>query len=304
MALDTGPALEDRLMAEALDAAGVYRIWPGDGVPAGSEGWDWQERTAQIPWTSRARRYTRNVVVPTLTLFRPPEGKANGTSLIIAPGGAFHFLMIDHEGTDVARWLARLGVTTMVLRYRLMRSPDADEEVLDFRNALQARLGARTRGDTTFPDRDFMLDVRKMGEEDGRQAIRFARAHAAEWGIDPGKIGISGFSAGGGVAMGAAMEHDAASRPDYVVCVYGAQRPGMAFPSNPPPLFAIISDDDASVPPLSATAIYEGWHRAGGAAELHIFGNGGHGWGMTQEGFLSDIWPQLLRNWMGARGLL
>lgn len=304
MALDIAPNLEAQLLAEAPGATSVHRIWPGSGVPAGAESWDWQERTTDVPWAQKKMRYTRNVVVPTLTLYRPPAGKANGTSMVIAPGGAFHFLMIDHEGHQLAKWLVERGVTAMVLKYRLMRTPDDDSEMEEFRNELQKRLGQPSQTETSPPNRPFMLEVRKMGEEDGRQAIRFARAHAAEWGIDPGRIGISGFSAGGGVSMGAAMEHDAESRPNWAVGVYPAWRAELSVPDNPPPLFLIISDDDKSVAPLSSSRLYEAWHKAGGPAELHVFGNGAHGWGMNQDGFLSDIWPVLLENWMRFRGLL
>jgi dienelactone hydrolase len=304
MAHDRHFGLEAAVLAEAPGAASVHRIWPGDGVAPGSEGWDWQERTTQVPWAKREMRYTRNVVIPTVTVYRPAAGKANGTSMVIAPGGAFHFLMIDHEGHELARWLVERGVVALVLKYRLMRSPDDDAEMETFRNELQKRLGQPSQTETAPPNRPFMLDARQMGEEDGRQAIRFARAHAAEWGIDPHKIGIAGFSAGGGVAMGAAMSHDAYTRPDYAVGVYPAYRAELGIPASPPPLFLIISDDDKSVAPISSSRLYEDWHKAGAPAELHVFGDGAHGWGMNKDGFTSDIWPVLLENWMRLRGLL
>ena len=196
--------------AEAPDAAGVYRIWPGSGVAPGSERWDWRESTMPIPWAPESgRRLSRNVVIPTITTFRPAPGRANGTAVVIAPGGAFHFLMIDHEGFDMARWLAERGVTAFVLKYRLARTPEADAELLEFRNELQRKLHRPGPMGSEPPDRELMREVRLLGEEDGRQAIRFVRAHATEWGVEPEKIGIAGFSAGGGVAMGAAMAFDA-----------------------------------------------------------------------------------------------
>jgi acetyl esterase/lipase len=285
--------------SEAADASGVYRIWPGDGRPPKSEDWTWSERTMRAPWSDRDMRFTRNVVVPTVTVFEPAPGKSNGTSMVIAPGGAFHFLMVDHEGYDMARWLTGLGVTAFVLKYRVARTPDDDGELLEFRNNLQARLAKGGERPATIQE------ARLLGEEDGRQAIRWVRENAAQWNLDPRRIGISGFSAGGGVSMGAAMQHDAASRPDYVVGVYPAWRPDLTVPADAPPLFLIISDDDASVPALSATRVYQMWHEAGSPAELHVFGNGGHGWGMLKNtGFLSDPWPMLLEHWMKARNLL
>jgi acetyl esterase/lipase len=112
---------------EAPDAEGVYRIWPG--TAPGSETWDWSERTIQVPWSDLDRRVTRNVADPTVTVFRPPAAKANGTAMIVAPGGGFNFLMVDHEGYDMARWLNELGITAFVLKYRLGRTPDADDDL-------------------------------------------------------------------------------------------------------------------------------------------------------------------------------
>ena len=297
---------ENRAAGEAAlepGAAGVFRIYPGNGVPPGSEEWDWSERTAPVP-TAPHRRYTRNVVIPTVTLHRPAPGKANGTTLIIAPGGAFHFLMIEHEGHEMARWLTEFGVTALVLNYRLARTPDDEEEMAVFRAGLSEKLERPKITDTSPPRREFLRPVRLMCEEDGRQAIRFTREHAADWRIDPSRTGICGFSAGGGVAMGAAMEHDAASRPDFAVALYPAWRPDLTVPANAPPLFLVISDDDASIPPVSTSRLYEAWHASGAPAELHVFGNGAHGFGMNKGGHLSDIWPVLLQSWLGARGLL
>lgn len=285
------------------DAAGVFQIWPGNGVPPGSESWDYAERTAPVPWGHPGRIYVRNVVVPTVTMFRPPEGLANGTSMVIAPGGAFHFLMMEHEGYDMARWLAEFGVTAFVLKYRLMRTPDDDAEMEQFRTALGPRLGRAAQADTEPPARPWMREARLLGEEDGRQAIRYVRQNATKWGLDPARVGIAGFSAGGGVAMGAAFEHDAESRPDYVVAVYPAYRAGPPVPPTAAPLFLVIADDDLSIPPISSARLYEAWHKAGVPAEFHIFGDGGHGFGMDRTGKLSDPWAGLLRNWLGSRGL-
>jgi acetyl esterase/lipase len=286
------------------DTAGVFRIYPGDGVPPGSEGWTHSERTAPVPWGPSGRTYTRNVVVPTVTVFRPKEGTANGTAMVIAPGGAFHFLMMEHEGYDMARWLAEFGVTSFVLKYRLMRTPDDDAEMETFRTALRPKLGQALQTDTEPPARSWMREGRLLAEADGRQALRYVREHAADWGLDPARIGIAGFSAGGGVAMGSAFEHDAASRPDYVVAIYPAYRAGLAVPPTAAPLFLVISDDDLSIPPISSARLYEAWHKAGVPAELHIFGDGAHGFGMDRNGKLSDPWPGLLKAWLTTRGLI
>jgi len=289
---------------EAPDAAGVYRIWPSDGRAPGSENWDWQETTRQAPWVAAPRRLAHNVVVPTLTMFEPAPGTANGTSMIIAPGGAWHFLMIDHEGFDMARWLAGFGVTAFVLKYRLAVTPDEADALRDFRTSLQNGLQREGPMGDQPPRREALDQVRRLGEEDGRQAVRWVRQNAGSFGLDPARIGIAGFSAGGGVAMGAVLEHDAASRPDYGVGIYPAWRADSTVAGDLPPLFLVISDDDRSVAPLSSARLYEKWQQAGVPAELHIFGNGAHGWGMLKQGFLSDPWPELLRNWMKYQQLV
>lgn len=285
---------------EAADAEGVYTIWPGDGTAPGSESWTWSERTIQVPWSEVERRVTRNVARPTLTVFRPEPGKANGTGMIVAPGGAFHFLMVDHEGYDMARWLTGLGITAFVLKYRLGRSPDDDADLAAFRTELQAGLAPPALTETNPPDR--FHDVREWGEADGRQAVRYVRENADRWDIDPGRIGIAGYSAGGGVALATALAFDAESRPDFVAGIYPAWR-GDTVRADAPPLFLVAVDDDASVAPMSTSRLYEAWHKAGIPVELHVFGNGGHGFGMARQGTLSDAWVGLLDNWLRARGL-
>ncbi|HWA43930.1 MAG TPA: alpha/beta hydrolase fold domain-containing protein, partial [Hypericibacter adhaerens] len=272
----------------------------------GSEGWDWREQVAQVPWLDTPRLYARNVVVPTVTLHRPAAGAANGTATVVAPGGAFHFLMIEHEGHDMARWLTGLGVTVFVLKYRLMRTPDDDAQMLEFRANLHTRLSKPGRTDTAPPvSREFMREAREFGEEDGRQALRFVRAHAGELGIAPDRIGIAGYSAGGGVAMGAALRYDAASRPDYVAAIYPAWRTELLpVPHDAPPLFLAVSDDDPQVAPMSTSRLYEAWHTSGASAELHVFATGGHGWGMDRHDDLPDIWTTLLERWLRNRRLL
>jgi acetyl esterase/lipase len=237
-------------------------------------------------------------------VFEPAPGTANGTSMVIAPGGAWHFLMVDHEGYDMARWLASLGVTAFVLKYRVARTPEPADELNAFRTNLQKRNSVSGPMGDRPPDREDSRQVRVLSEADGRQAIRWVRQNASRWNLDPSRIGIAGFSAGGGVAMGAVLEHDAESRPDYGVGVYPAWPGDAKAADDLPPVFLVISDDDRSVAPLSAARLYEKWQQAGVPAELHIFGNGAHGWGMLKEGFLSDPWPDLLRNWMKFRGLL
>ena len=286
--------------AEAPDAAEIVRIWPGNGVPPGAENWTQAESTMQVPWTTEPRRLSRNVVIPTLTVFRPDPATANGTAMIVAPGGAFHFLMVDHEGYDFARWLAARGVTAFVLKYRLGRTPDADADLNDFRTRLGAELVASRKAGVDGP---INKELWQTTVEDGRQAVRWVRENAAKYGVDPGKIGLGGFSAGGAVTLGVTFTHDAASRPDFSVPVYPPYR-YLEIPQDPPPMFLIISDDDGSVSPVQAAKLYIAWHEAGAPIEFHVYGNGGHGWGMLKDGWLSDGWENQLARWLKVRGLI
>jgi acetyl esterase/lipase len=137
-----------------------------------------------------------------------------------------------------------------------------------------------------------------------RLAIRFVRQHAAEWGINPKRIGIMGFSAGGGIAINAILEHDSLSRPDFAVGIYPGYRIVTPVPEDASPLFITIADDDEAVAPISSARLYESWHQAGKTIELHIFANGGHGFGMRKQNLLSDAWIDLFKNWMVSQGYI
>jgi acetyl esterase/lipase len=287
------------------DAAGVFAIYPGTGVPPGSEKATWREQTMQAPGFTGPGGMVRNVVIPTITMFKPAAGKANGASLIVAPGGAFRFLTMDKEGYDMARWLTQQGVTAFVLKYRLTHTPDDDAEMLTYLRNLMNVLPRQSRDDVKPPVGDAPSEAaRLLAEEDGRQAIRYVRQHAAEWGLDPQRIGIAGFSAGGGVAVAAAVEHDAQSRPDFVAGIYPGYRKSTPVPADAPPMFLAISDDDILVSPLSVARLYEEWRNADKPVELHIFTKGRHGFGMLKQNLPTDSWIDLLRNWLDAQGFL
>ena len=326
---DTGPAkhspghagsdsrfeIPDRMSAQHLpsyierppDAAGVFAIYPGNGIPPSSEKWTWHEQTMQVPMSGSTALTTmvRNVVLPTLTLFQPATGTANGTSLLVAPGGAFRFLMMDSEGYDMARWLTQLGVTAFVLRYRVAHMPEDDTEMLAFMHNLMNVLPLQRRGEEKPPVGDEATEqARTWAEEDGRQAIRFVREHAREWGLDPNRIGIAGFSAGGGVVMGTVMQHDAKSKPDFATGIYPGYTTATPVPDDAPPLFLAIADGDILVAPLSAARLYEAWHKAGKPVELHIFAGGEHGFGMKKQHLPTDSWIDLFKNWLAAQDYL
>ncbi len=289
------------------DAAGVFAIYPGTGVPPGSEKWTWHEQTMQVPMfgSTAPTRMVWNVVIPTVTMFKPAAGTANGTSLIVAPGGAFRFLTMDLEGYDMAHWLTQLGVTVFVLRYRVAHMPENDADMLAFMQNLMTVLPHQSRTEEKPPVGDEAAEeARTWAEEDGRQAIRFVRQHAIEWGLDPNRIGIAGFSAGGGIVMGAVMQHDAQSKPDFAAGIYPGYRTATPVPADAPPLFLAIADDDILVAPISAARLYEAWHKAGKPVELHIFARGYHGFGMKKQNLPTDSWIDLFKNWLAAQGYL
>lgn len=281
------------------DAAGVFEIWRG--TPPGSEDWKWHEQSG----TRGGNRMVRNVVTPTLTMYKPASGKANGASVIIAPGGAFRFLMVDYEGVDMARWLAERGVTAFVLKYRLMHTPEDEAEMSSYLQTLMKALTARdTRSDNPPVYDDATKAAISIAEEDGRQAIRYVREHAREWSLDPRRIGIVGFSAGGAVVMGPVMRHDAASRPDFAAPIYPAYRTATPVPEDAPPLFIVIADDDRLISPNSSARLYTAWHSAGHSAELHIFRRGDHGFGMKKHNRPTDKWIDLFYAWLESSGFL
>ena len=260
----------------------VIPLWPGEAP--GSEGWTQQEE--EIVGPADTLRRVRNVTRPTLTVYLPDPAAANGTAVIVCPGGGFRILSIEHEGRDTARWLNSLGVTAFMLKYRLMRTGDAGEKV-------PAEMAARRKALTP------------LAVADGQQAVRLVRAHAAEWGVNPDRVGIMGFSAGGYVAAAVAPQHDAGSRPAFAAPIYPATPEDVTAPADAPPLFLAHADDDKSVPPINhSIRLYAAWKKAQAPAELHIYARGGHGFGMQKRGLPIDGWTDRLREWLDAQGLL
>jgi acetyl esterase/lipase/lysophospholipase L1-like esterase len=236
-----------------------------------------------------------NVAVPTLTAFLPPAATANGTAVIICPGGAFHALSINSEGNEVAKWLTKKGVAAFVLRYRLVKSETSDPV---------AEVSAKMANGTKFrEDNDRLIP---LAIADGLQAIKYLREHASEFGINPERVGIMGFSAGGTVTAGATFDGKDETRPDFAAPVYAYMTPlkDRAVPENAPPIFiAAATDDELSLAPHSVD-LYSKWLVAGGSAELHMFSKGGHGFGMRQKNLPSDSWIDRFGDWLEIQGLL
>jgi acetyl esterase/lipase len=266
--------------------ANVVRVWP-DGVPGADASLD------VGPELERPRRensrLVRNVTEPTLTVFLPEASVAVGTGVVVCPGGAWHFLMMDKEGTEVARWLTARGVAAFVLKYRLAPTPDDDD--------------AFTRAVSNLDERrEQMAKARPLAVADGLQAVRVVRQRADEWGLEADRIGILGFSAGGAATAGAATRYDAESRPSFAAPIYAPWWDTEPVPADVPPLFLAAAGDDVVVDPDSSLKLYSAWRGVGRPAELHMYSKGGHGFGMNQQGLPSDHWIDQFWAWLQASG--
>lgn len=265
----------------------AIRLWP-NGAP-GSMGAMQPETTAtKAPYG----RITRNVSDPTLTVFAPDPKLANGTAVIVAPGGGFHMLSIENEGDGVAKWLNSLGITAFVLRYRLLPTSD------NFGMVLFGRLMNRKSLVQAI------TPLRPLATADGEEAVRYVRANAAKYGVKPNRVGMMGFSAGGAVTVWTVMAARPASRPDFVVTMYpGVVGEALNVPAKAPPLLAMAAKDDPLVGSDPARVV-DAWKAAGAEASLITFPNGGHGFGITKSGKTSDAWTGQAQSWFSAKGLL
>jgi acetyl esterase/lipase len=248
-------------------------------------------------WDSMFGQTTvRNVTQPALYPVLPSAGKANGTALVIAPGGAFLSLSFDNEGLLVARYLAERGITCFVLAYRLDPTP---KDPAAFMKVVAQRFSAPARRRTSI---DIDTPAVALAQQDGLAALRWVRAHAGTYGIDTKRIGMIGFSAGAMTTMNVATAYDAASRPDFIGVIYGAA-PERPVPADAPPAFIALAADDgllghASIP------IFEDWRAAGKPVELHVYAGGDHGFGMRRTGTSADNWIEHFTQWLRASGLV
>ncbi len=273
------------------DQQEVIPLWP-NGAP-GSEDWTQQEQQTFAP-PPISFRTVRNVTQPTLTAFLPHPSVATGTALIICPGGAFHSLAIDHEGIEVARWLNRRRVAAFVLKYRLLSTEVRDE---DFERQIQANVSNLDK------IREVTSQIGPLAIADGQQAMKVVRQRATQWGIASDRTGIMGFSAGGRVTIGVALEHDTDSRPNFAASIYGALWEDLAVPAGAPPLFiALANDDELAVDP--GVALYCAWRAAGQSVELHIYAQGGHGFGMREQGLPADHRIDRFGEWLQVQGFM
>ncbi len=234
-----------------------------------------------------------NVSQPTLTIYRPTKDKDTGAAVIICPGGGYNILAYDLEGSEICEWLNSIGVTGVLLKYRVPKRPGLEKHTA----ALQ----------------------------DAQRAVGLVRSRATEFGLDPKRIGILGFSAGGHLAAAACNNFDkrtyepvddadkASCRPDFAFLIYPAYltvkeqgdkvSPELPITANTPQTFLAMTQDDG-VRVESALFYYLALKQAKVPAELHLYPTGGHGYGLRPSTHGVTTWPKRAEEWMAARGLL
>jgi acetyl esterase/lipase len=225
-------------------------------------------------------RSIANVTVPSLTVYLPPKDRANGTAIVICPGGGYAHLAIDKEGHDIARWLNTLGVAGIVLKYRL---PGSANMLLAMGDVKQAAMAA------------------KVAIEDGEEAMRIVRSHAAKWNVNPADVGMMGFSAGGNLAVMVGMLGSADVRPNFLVLGYPAIPQNLEIGPDTPPAFIVQADDDKLAPANNSVRFYLALKKAHIPAEMHIYSGGGHGFGILKNGKTSANWPDAFKAWLDDR---
>ncbi len=263
----------------------VWELWPGTPPGETTELPPERDTTGAESRTVAGRRVTRltNVSRPVLSIFKPPSGTDTGTAAIIAPGGGHRILAYDLEGTEIAAWLNSIGVTGIVLKYRV-----------------PAR----------HQDRPWLVSV-----QDGQRAVSLVRGRAGEIGVNPDRIGMIGFSAGGSPVRYSALRQDrlydpvdhydkVPFRPDFAAPIYSGGIPeGAVIHSGCPPFFMVIAHDDRDRS-IAVSELYVALKKAGVGAELHIYESGGHGYGLRATELPVTRWPDRMREWMDRLGFL
>jgi len=279
-------------------------LWPG-GIPDLELNINYSEKaTISEGIPTRFEKVTD----PSLYVFLPPADKATGTAVLICPGGGYAALAFNHEGNTIAKWLNENGIAGIVLKYRLPS--------------------------------DFIMKKKSIGPlQDAQEALRTIRRNAVKWNIDPGKIGVMGFSAGGHLASTLSTHFDekvyeakdtVSARPDFSILIYPVITMDSSFThagsrrnligSDPddetvkhfsnelqitektPSAFLVHSGDDNVVPVRNSIVYYEGLNKYNSPSELHIFRKGGHGYGLAAGRDTQSAWPGLCLNWMNKSG--
>jgi acetyl esterase/lipase len=287
--------------AAGADAPLVVDLWPGkppdEAGPFGPEQVRLSPRLdrKQVEVTEPTRLIT-NVSRPTLTIYRPAKGKDTGTAVLICPGGGYWDLYWQLEGEEVAAWLNSLGVTGIILKYRVPRRPD------------------EPKGEPA-----------RRPLQDAQRAVSLVRSRARDWGLDPKRIGMVGFSAGGHLAIATATGFEkrtyppidaidkVSCRPDFAILVYPGYlkakdrdelAPGLRIPAGTPPVFLAHGGADVISPPEHSVVLYLALRRAGVPAELHVYAGAAHDFGVRPSDRPCSTWTRSCADWLRHQGFL
>jgi dienelactone hydrolase len=298
------------IVALAVDAIAQtppeIRLWPGKAP--GSETWTIPETTTSSP---SGDRIIANVSDPSVTVFLPPAAAATGAAIVVAPGGALRLLGWDNEGVKVARWLNERGIAALVLKYRTLqvaaatpgRGGGGPAGGPGAAPAPRQELEIRRANANPAPDDAALTEVLRLAILDAQQALRLARRNATTWRIDPARVGIMGFSAGGGVAVGTALAEQSDTSPDFVVSLYGPSLQDVDVPAHAAPLFIAVGATHFNVT-NGCLALFAAWKAAGKPAEIHVYDQVSAGFGMSSRGLPVDSWTERLYDWMMARTIV
>jgi acetyl esterase/lipase len=255
--------------------------------------------TAKESWHSQyGSLFARNVTVATLTPYLPDPSNASGAAVVVAPGGGFRTLSMENEGSNVAKALAAKGVAAFVLKYRLRQTP---ADMPGFEKSM-AQMFSGTAARPPAPSTPEAMAANIAPQlEDARAAFALIRKRAAEWHVDPNRIGMVGFSAGAMLAMTTALAGQEA-KPAFVGDIYGPVG-AMTVPADAPPLFVALAADDPFFGG-GEMGIIKSWIAAKRPVELHLFEQGGHGFGMYPKETTSTGWFEEFARWLGMHGML
>ena len=294
------------LLTQVAHSQEVIKLWPDGAIPNAIAGVQITEKSEVGDGILRIS----NVSVPTITAYLPPTSQATGAAVMICPGGGYTILASGHEGEDIARWFNEMGVAAFVLKYRL-------------------------------PDEKIMTNPHEVPLMDAMQGMKLIRQNATRYGIDPAKVGVMGFSAGGHLASTLATHFNrgtqaadggAQARPDFAILLYPVVTFGdkahtgsrdkllgnlktspemIALYSNElqvtnqtPPAFLVHSQDDKAVPVENSVNYYLACLKNGVSAEMHLYPTGGHGYGLRTAKYGSlNTWPESCRAWLKGLGV-
>jgi len=270
-----------------------------NAIPLGTGGVD--DQPASETWFRQwGDPMARNITTATLTPFLPEPGKANGATVIVAPGGGFRWLSMGNEGWEVAEALSQQGIAAFVLKYRLHPTPESLDDFIAWMNRprtppAESSDASQDAAPSTSPQRDLSNQL-----EDAEAAYSMIVKRAEEWGVDTGRIGMIGFSAGAGLTMHSTLNSQTMNLA-FIGPIYGGMGP-VVVPKDAPPMFNVIATDDFLF--RGQFGVIDSWYEAGIPVEFHLYQNGGHGFGLGNPNRTSNRWFDAFIHWLDVNGFL